>query len=245
MIKKNEKPYNEEIINIKLVNNIDNNILKVFTKTNNWYDIQFSIEKQKIINNYLKIQPYQNNSSIYDSSYRISSLKSNTFIVYGNSKYIIKGGFWDGRMELNSIPKEKKDQKEPPISKCIFSQYSKPIIVMELSDDEKYLICGTTNGLIYIYNINGPDIQKKGNILLHSEEITSISINTNLNMLASVSKDGYLNLYIIPSFSLVRAIKLSTKVKKKEEKKVETTKEKEDSNKKEVNIGDIKEENKK
>ena len=219
LVKKNEKPFNEEIINIKLVDNIDNNILKIFTNTNNWYDIQFTIQEKKITIDDIKIQPYQSNSSIYDSSYRINSLKNNTFIVYGNTRYIFKGGFWDGRLEFNSIPKEKKDQKEPPIAKCIFSQYSKPIIVMELSDDEKYLICGTTNGLIYIYNINGPVIKNKTNLFIHSEEITSISINTNLNMFASVSKDGYLNLYIMPSFSLVRAIKLSTKVKKKKKKK--------------------------
>ena len=61
-------------------------------------------------------------------------------------------------------------------------------------------------------------------------------------MFATVSKDGYLNLYIMPSFSLVRSIKLSTKkqIHKKEVKKEEIIKDdKED--KKEGNNESIKE----
>ena len=74
-------------------------------------------------------------------------------------------------------------------------------------------MCGTTSGLLSIFSIDGENINNIDNLFLHSDEITSFSINNNLNMFATVSKDGYLFLYILPSFSLVRAIKLSTKIK--------------------------------
>ena len=201
---------NPKIISIKW---IDNETLKIFTNSNQWYHILFTILDKEVMSNDLEINYFENNSSKYASSYQISSLSNNPFIVYGKSKYIIKGGFWDGRMEFNSIP---TDPKEQAISKCLFSQYGKPIIVMAMSDDEKYLMCGTTSGLVSIYSVNGAKLDNLDNLFLHSDEITSISINTTLNMFATVSKDGYLLLYIMPSFSLVRAIKLSTKVKKEE-----------------------------
>ena len=46
----------------------------------------------------------------------------------------------------------------------------------------------------------------------YSDEITDISINTTfnttLNMFATISKDGYLFLYILPKIKIVRAIKI-------------------------------------
>ena len=45
-----------------------------------------------------------------------------------------------------------------------------------------FLICGSNTGLTSIF--------------LYSNEITSISINNNLNIFAIVSKDGYLFFYI-------------------------------------------------
>ena len=200
-----------KIVNIKY---IDNETLRIFINTNHWYDINYSINDKDALSFESEIHIFKNNSSKYSSTYQISSLTNNPFIVYGQSKFIIKGGFWDGRLELNSIP---VDAKEQPISKSIFSQYGKPIVVMELSEDEKYLFCGTISGVICIFNVEGEKIDNENNIFLHSDEITSISINNNLNMFASVSKDGYLLLYIMPSFILVRAIKLSTKVSIKKE----------------------------
>ena len=248
--KKDNKDNKDEIKTIEIypkiisINWIDNETLKIFTNTNKWYDIKFTIFEKEITSTDLDIHSFENNSSKFASSYQISSLNNNPFIVYGKSKYIIKGGFWDGRIEFNSIPTEPKEQ---PISKCIFSTYGKPIVVMEISDDEKYLVCGTTTGLVSIYDINLEKIKILSNLFLHSDEITSISINTILNMFATVSKDGYLLLYILPSVSLVRAIRLSTKIIKNkniyEVQKEEKTEEKTIDKKEEI-IDDKKEEKK-
>ena len=240
-----EKKIYPKIINIKF---IDNDLLRLFLNTNQWYDVTYSIYNvdKTAANLDNEIHNFKNTSSKFASTYQISSLNNKCFIVYGKSKYVIKGGFWDGRLEFNSLP---LDPKEQPISTCIYSQYGKPIVVMEMSQDEKYLICGTNSGLINIFEVNGDKINNTNNLFLHTSEITSISINNNLNMFASVSKDGYLFLYIMPSLSLVRAIKLSTKINSKkdlinknEEHKTEKTNKEE--NKEEKKKEEKKEENK-
>jgi len=202
-----------KIIKIKWV---DNETLKIFTNTNQYYDIKYTIIDKDVTNTDLDIFSFDNNSSKYAPSYQITSLDNRPFVVYGNCKYILKGGFWDGRIEFNSLPIE---PKEKPISRCHYTKYGKPIIVMELSEDEKYLICGTTTGLVSIYEIKEDKVKNLDDLFLHSDEITSISINSTLNMFATVSKDGYLLLFILPSFNLVRAIKISSKIMRKQEDK--------------------------
>ena len=193
---------------------IDHENLKIFLNSNQWYNIKVSIGEKMVNHNDLELHNFENNSSLFASSYQISST-NNTFIVYGNGKYVLKGGFWDGRLEFNSLPSE---PKEYPKSSCIFSEYSSPIVTMEISKDEEYLICGTNNGIIQIFKLKDENIENIDNIFLHSDEITSISINQNLNMFATVAKDGYLLLYVLPSFSLVRAIKISPKINIKRKK---------------------------
>ena len=228
-LKKEKKKNNKEMKEVKIypkilkIKYIDDETLRMFLNTNQWYDIKYFINNKEVSSNDLEFHSFKNNSSLYAASYQISSLNTEPFIVYGKSKYIIKGGFWDGRLEFNSLPTE---QKEQPISSCIFPPYGKPIVVMEMSEDEKYLMCGSNSGLLSIFNVDGEKININNNLFLHSDEITSISINNNLNMFATVSKDGYLLLFTIPTFNLVRAIKLSEKIhenkkNEKEEKKEE------------------------
>ena len=201
-----------KILSIKSINNVARSSILIFTSSNHWYEIKYNISKTDINKEEKQIHIIKNNSSKYSSSYIMSNLKNIPFVVYGNCKYILKGGFWDGRIEFNSI---NIIQSNKYISKCIFSHYSQPIIVMKLSSDEKYLFCGTNSGLIIIYKVSGPDIKLKKYIVHHSAEITDISVNCLLNMFASVSKDGYLFLYILPSFKMVRAIKISNNNKTK------------------------------
>lgn len=52
-------------------------------------------------------------SSKYYCSYIVSNLKKNPFLVCGKYKYVIKGGFWDGRVELNPLNIEQNNQTHP------------------------------------------------------------------------------------------------------------------------------------
>ena len=154
--------------------------------------------EEKIIINAINI------SSKYAPSYLMSQ-KNPLIIFYNNNKYMIKGGFWDGRIEINTLiidPKEKHD------SHYIFIKEG-PIVAMEMTSDEKILLCGTKTGYLICFSVNGLILSIKKRIYMHNDEITSININNNLNMFATSSVDGYINMHILPSFDLVRSIKIS------------------------------------
>ena len=80
---------------------------------------------------------------------------------------------------------------------------------MEITKDETILLCGTLTGYLICLSINGLNLKIIKKINLHSEEINYININDNLNMFATSSLDGFVNLHILPSFELVRSLKIS------------------------------------
>ena len=210
------RDYQEEIypqiISIKCINPKN---LKIFTNKNSWYFIKISNHDNKPIFEEKNINLYQNNSSEFAPSFQMCS-PNIPYIIYNNEKYIIKGGFWDSHLEINSLineqeikNKDKDKEKEEKNATNIFATQYGPIEIMKMTADEKLLFCGTKYGNIIIYTVNGSNLRIKAVLYDHSDIITSISINENLNMFATTSKDGYINLYILPSFSMVRSIFLS------------------------------------
>ena len=191
-----------KIVKLKSINY---NELLMINEINYVTKIKFKNTLDKYIieeNQYFQIS---NISSEYLPSFIISSIKI-PIIIYNNNKFVIKGGFWDGRIELNSLI---IDSKEKNYSKNIIYIKEGPIIIMEMTKDEKYLLCGTRSGYLYCFLVNGLSLNKIVKINSHDDEITSININDNLNMFATSSLDGYVNLHILPSFEIVRSIKIS------------------------------------
>ena len=203
-----------KIIKISLVNN---EYVKIISNTNQYFNLKTKKESKKEIKKEKKeekkindekqnISNIINNSSKYAANYQISSIET-PIIVYNNNKLMLKGGFWDGRIEINSIS---TDIKEETYSSMIFPGFFQPIVVMQMSKDEKLLLCGTKDGAIISYDVDGKKLELKDIIYSHNDEITSISINDNLNMFATTSLDGYIMIYILPSFQLVRSIHISS-----------------------------------
>ena len=134
--------------------------------------------------------------------------QNSPLIVYNNQKLVLKAGFWDNRIEITYLPQTPKDD---PFYQNLYLPFGGPVVTMQISKDEKYLICGTKFGCIIGFKINEEKLESKCNLNTHSEEITSIAISDNLNMFASASMDGFIMLYVLPSFSLVRSIELNIK----------------------------------
>jgi WD40 repeat protein len=189
--------------NISKILQLSQNSLRIVTNTNHWYNIKYNISGEKKIEEEGHITEIENNSNIYSASYLISSIKI-PIIIYGENKKMIKSGFWDGRMELNTVV---NGPKKEVISSSDFPDCG-PITVMAMSKDEKFLICGTKLGVIIVYQVYDKEIVIKKKLFLYNDEITSLSINDNLNMFASASKDGYIMLHLLPTCELVRAIKV-------------------------------------
>ena len=181
---------------------INNEFIKLITNSNLYYSINISKINENSPCEESELCEIENQSSKFSPSYLISGIHI-PIIVYNDNKYMLKGGFWDGRVEINSITPEEK------FSHCIFPNEDDPVVVMEMSTNEKYLLCGTKKGFVIIYSINNNNFKIIDKLFYHNEEITSISINDNLNMFATSSKDGCIMLHTLPNFKLIRTIKLT------------------------------------
>ena len=226
----NDKAYKEEnnlLSSLKIVKMdfIENDQLKVFTNRNHWWIIKIDLDE--INNNNIKTvkieesnfsnnNKYNNNSINYACSYIISDIEA-PIIIFNDNQSVIKGGFWDGRLELNNLNIVNKDDLSLQ-SQVFFNPDYNPIVKMEMSKSEKLLLCGTRDGALISYKFNEKNLEHKKNFYPFDEEITSISINETLNMFAISSKDGFINLYILPSYKLVRTIYLNKN--QKEEKQI-------------------------
>ena len=188
--------------------------IKIITNNNLYYSLNVTKLDETLPSEESELCEIENQSSKFSPSYLISGIDI-PIIIYNENKYMLKGGFWDGRIEFNSISQEEK------ISSCIFPNDDDPVVVMEMTENEKYLLCGTKKGFIIIYSLKINCFEVVDKLFYHTEEITSISISDNLNMFSSASKDGCIMLYTMPTFKLVRTIQLSTNKNNENEKEKE------------------------
>ena len=189
---------------------LSHKLLQVFINNDYYYTINIQYYETKGTIEESNLFKLENISSKYAPSYQMSGIMNN-FIVNKKEKYILKSGFWDSRIEYNSIP---SSSKEESVNKVFYTLYGGPITIMSFSEEENILICGTKYGYILYY-----DLSKVANINLdepvyynpHCDEITSIAINDTLHLCATSSLDGYINIYTLPEFGLVRSIQISKK----------------------------------
>ena len=90
---------NIRIIKIK---QIEHNNIKVYTNTNQWYNIKYSPNSKDLSPEESSPIDVDNNSSKYANSYKMNGTDF-PLIIYDNWKYLLKGGFWDGRIEFNTL----------------------------------------------------------------------------------------------------------------------------------------------
>ena len=192
---------------------LDNYIIRIFTNMGHRYDIKIEDEKIHIINKLKIVESsyleFENNSINYACSYIMSDIDIPS-VVFNNNQSIMKGGFWDGRLEINYYYIDKDINVEG--NETIFNPDFNPITTIEYSNKLKLFFCGSIKGILYVYILKSVyEIKFCTSLNLFDEEITSISINDNLNMFSVSSKDGFINLHILPSFDLVRTINLNKK----------------------------------
>ena len=188
------------------------NELRIITNCNFCFNLKFVRNENKYVIDESPLSELINISSKYTSSYQMSNIQI-PVVVFGNNKFIIKGGFWDGRIEINSINQDSKEEKDN-INFSVIVQEG-PVVAMEISKDENLLICGTIYGYLVAYEIiyinNNTNIQlnliKK--LYDHNGSINSISINNTLNMLATCADDENVYLYLLPTFEVFRVFKVS------------------------------------
>ena len=189
---------------------INQKLLKIFINNDYYYNINIQNFETKGTIEESHLIKLENNSSKYAPSYKISN-NSKSFIINKKDNYILKSGFWDNRIEYNTIPSSTKEESN---MKIFYPTNRGPITIMEYLEEENILVCGTKLGYILYYNdINiNTNFEEPIAINAHSDEIISISINDTLHLCATSSVDGYIMIFTLPEFCLVRSIQTSKKV---------------------------------
>ena len=181
---KNNKTLNYE----KIINDIINEYQKNhFIK--NIYDLKSEQNYFDIIN-FIKSQiskiiicKFKNNIILF------TGLLNGKIYLYKNKKMIFE--------DLNKTQNQIKDNSRITCFNNYYEEF-----------DTSFLFFGTEKGSILIYKNEflKKEIEYYNIINYHTKEIISIDSNTNLNILIDSSYDGYINLYLIPSFNLIRSI---------------------------------------
>ena len=128
---------------------------------------------------------------------------------FNQGKNIIIGGFYDGKIEVIYL-EEKGERKRETIFP--FSE-EEPILCIELTKNEEFLFLGNSVGNIAIYRIIQDKENSNFNFILfrkifnQKKAISDIDINLDLNILATSSINGNINLYTWPLCKLFRVIK--------------------------------------
>ena len=143
--------------------------------------------------------------------------------IFQNEIFIITGLF-DGKIHihLNTNRLELDNVKdEYPIDER-YKRFDKSAITSLIIDkSEKYLICGTQKGSLIIFILNENMYREKREFITlfkyfpsHPEyAINYISFNSDLNLVADCAYDGYINIYSVPKFKLVRSIYIDPNTK--------------------------------
>ena len=140
------------------------------------------------------------------------------------NKYFIIAGYFDGSLYIVKMPgKLPKKEEIPKIlekpyyinEEIIIKKFDSSLITaLEVDKNEKFLIYGTMNGSIVIYYLSHFLFKENRNFIEFRKifkshngyPISSISINTDLNVFADCSIDGYVNIYTLSSTTSFRII---------------------------------------
>ena len=201
------------LYSIKIFNNLVFllNLENIIIYNENFY-LKNNLYLNNINKNYFEFIKNYNNKIVYS--------KENNFIILCGNNY--------GELILFDIKHNcliKFNLKENSYLNCEENLEEKKIIskqitALELIELNKtYLICGCLDGDIIIYKIELKLINYSNNLFeilhfykelnYHSNEITFINYNFELNLLLSCSKDGYINIYTINEFKLCNSININ------------------------------------
>ena len=121
-------------------------------------------------------------------------------------KLLIIGGFYDGKVEIIPVDDIAKGIQIIPFKDKL------PVLSVGVNRDEDFLFFGNSIGNIRLLKLE-KDLSKTklGQLITdHISAISHIDCNSELNLWASASIDGYINIYTYPLSKLIRCIKVPT-----------------------------------
>ena len=196
---------NDNVINKLITIDIfDENKLMLLYENNIITENEINSSNENI-NNIYKLNPFINKiNNIF-----IKEINNKIYKFFNQGKNIIIGGFYDGKIEVIYL-EEKGERKRETIFP--FSE-EEPILCIHITKNEDYLFLGNSVGNMAIYQIIQDKENSNFNFILfqkifnQKKSISDIDINLDLNILATSSINGNINLFTWPLCKLFRVIK--------------------------------------
>ena len=178
----------------------------VFLNDNN-YKFFVKIDSPSKVQNLLPLYPERQVLSSSFLSGKINYRTSNPpVLILAEGHLIIQGGFWDGTLII--YYKGKDGLKRKIVNNKIDKS---PIVYLTNDQSENFVFAGTKKGSVLIYDISDKTrvplkfFKKLNN---HTNEISCLSINENLQVLGTASYDLYVNIYTMIDFKLINSVQV-------------------------------------
>ena len=127
--------------------------------------------------------------------------------IIHEGKIIIMGGYYDGNVIIIDTGNYNKG-----FSIIIPFKDESPVTNIHIDKEEQLLFMGNLSGNVRIMEIESKKVEEWKMIYLindHLNSISSIDSNNELNVWASATIDGYINIYTLPLCKLTKSFKLS------------------------------------
>ena len=153
--------------------------------------------------NLIHLNKYPHKMSEFYSPHKFNG---KAFHFCQKSKVLMMGGFYDGKVQICPL-----DQKVQPLQILPFSD-KLPILSVCVDKDEEFAFFGNSLGNIRVLKLDKEPNKYKFYLTIteHMSAISHIDCSTELNLWASASIDGYINIYTLPLCKLIRSIKVPT-----------------------------------
>jgi hypothetical protein len=136
--------------------------------------------------------------------------------IFNKSNTIVFGGYWSGEIMLVNL-----QHKQPlQIEKIYQNSEKSRVTCIELDSFDSYLACGTEMGFVFVYQIKSQTnsfnitLNKYTTLTEHKHKIVDIVITNKLNLLVSLSVDGYAAVYTFPAFKLINLLFVHANISK-------------------------------
>ena len=122
-------------------------------------------------------------------------------VMYGKGRYLLEGGYLDGLMLLTDFESNSTEKYYNPNDKS-------PVTSIIMNKDENLAVVANSIGILYVYEVKDKKWDFKKKIQYHSKTIKNLFISDELNAFASCSEDNYVNVYSLPTCSLIHSIEI-------------------------------------
>ena len=206
--------YTEDLLLLSVINTSQDKIMLLYN-TNFIIEerISYSIFDKEYSEEILGKKLIPQTLNKMDNYFLPNNYKNKNIKIICGGKIIVMGGYYDAKVTFAIFDME--NSINATIREIIPFKDESYITTLNIDKDEEYIFIGNSFGNVCIIKIaynNQNNISEFKMMNLITDQLNSISYidsNNTLNIWASASTDGYVNIYTIPTFKLTRSFKVS------------------------------------